>query len=195
MEEKLMRRMWPILLICLSITTQSCKQFLFDNPADPTAPNYQGYTSVDDPASLSLVSPAEGALFGDPAITSFSFTTSIVTQAQAYQLRFSTTKLTDPSDIVYVTSESASNTFTIPISDELRGTVYWSARAKKNNTWNSSWTSPRAYTLLPAIPAQPIVNAGDGRLDIGWQAAPGASAYELWNCSSTINPSSRYPVN
>ena len=175
-----MRRALPFMLIGLSVVILSCGEFLFSNPADPKGSDYQGYASTDDPAALSLVSPAEGTFFDDPAATSLTFTTSIVTSAQAYQLRFSATALAAETDIVFTSSESASNVISIPVSDALRGSRYWSARAKKADACTPSWTSPRTYPLIPAPPGEITINTGDGRLDIGWPVAPGATAYELW---------------
>jgi uncharacterized protein YjdB len=137
-----------------------------DNPADPSSSSYQGYTVVGDPALLSPIGPAEGAVF--PATTTeIPILVTAVAGAFQYEVQVAATgDFAAPGilvDIVQPTmGATKANSFPVPVSSLTSGALFWRARASSqaHPTWGA-WTPARGITLQ-TVKATSIAVSGSG---------------------------------
>ncbi|GHV96259.1 hypothetical protein AGMMS50293_25790 [Spirochaetia bacterium] len=75
-------------------------------------------------------------------------------------------------------------------------TPYWIWIRARNSVDVSEWAGPVSGTprgIIPAAPGQLVVEAGDGKLTVGWTAVEKATAYEVWwNNTNNSNDAVQY---
>ena len=136
------------------------------------------------PAAPALTAPTNAAtVIGTP-----SFTWLASTSAVRYQFEYDNDA--DFSSPAYTSGELTVLKFAPPAIPD--GTYSWHVRAKDSAGNWSSWSTPRAVTILPAIPPAPVLGTpanaavvGDPTPDLTWNSVPSGNTYQLEISNST----------
>ena len=154
---------------------------VWDNPADPEAPSYQGYTSVKTADEIEAVTPDGTEMIYQ------SFLVNEVLEAQAYRLEIATDK--QFSNVIYRDDTLTSNFLGAKASLNRGPTYYWRGSAKKDGVWGK-WTEGRRFKLANRItsmnPASGI-STTDTTPAFSWTAVAGAAKYEIQIADSEAN--------
>ena len=167
-------------LLAATLMLNACER-VWDNPADPEAPNYQGYTSVKTANEIEAVT-------SDGTETIYqSFLVNEVLDAQAYRLEIATDK--QFSKVIYRDDTLTSNFLGAKASLNRDTTYYWRGSAKKDGVWGK-WTEGRRFKLANRITSMNPAS-GSSTTDItpefSWSAVAGATNYEIQIADSEAN--------
>ena len=166
-------------LLAATLMLNACER-VWDNPADPEAPSYQGYTSVKTADEIEAVTPDGTEMIYQ------SFLVNEVLEAQAYRLEIATDK--QFSNVIYMKDTLTSNFMGANASLPV-GTYYWRGSAKKDGVWGK-WTGGRGFKLVSSItsmkPASGI-STTDTTPEFSWTAVAGAAKYEIQIADSAAN--------
>ncbi len=159
-------------LLAATLMLNACER-VWDNPADPEAPSYQGYTSVKTADEIEAVT-------SDGTETIYqSFLVNEVLDAQAYRLEIATDK--QFSKVIYRDDTLTSNFLGAKASLNRDTTYYWRGSAKKDGVWGK-WTEGRRFKLANRITSMNPAS-GSSTTDItpefSWTAVAGATRYEI----------------
>ena len=158
-------------LLAATLMLNACER-VWDNPADPEAPSYQGYTSVKTADEIEAVTSDGTEMIYQ------SFLVNEVLDAQAYRLEIATDK--QFSNVIYMKDTLTSNFLGANASLPV-GTYYWRGSAKKDGVWGK-WTGGRGFKLVSSItsmnPASGI-STTDTTPAFSWTAVAGATRYEI----------------
>ena len=158
-------------LLAATLMLNACER-VWDNPADPEAPSYQGYTSVKTADEIEAVTSDGTEMIYQ------SFLVNEVLEAQAYRLEIATDK--QFSNVIYMKDTLTINFLGANASLPV-GTYYWRGSAKKDGVWGK-WTGGRGFKLVSSItsmnPASGI-STTDTTPAFSWTAVAGATRYEI----------------
>ena len=135
-------RLVPVVILVTLLS--SCTQIFstLNNPSDPDASNYQGYTTVTDPSSITAVNPANGGTLINPQVT-----VTKVAGATTYAVRVASSSATLASSPLFTGSNFASNVISLSSAPLLNGTTYyWQAGASKDGGTTWGWSSVFSFT-------------------------------------------------
>ncbi len=172
-------------LLAATLMLNACER-VWDNPADPEAPSYQGYTSVKTANEIEAVTPDGTEMIYQ------SFLVNEVLEAQAYRLEIATDK--QFSNVIYMKNTFTSNFLGAKASLNRGPTYYWRGAAKKHDAWGK-WTEGRGFKLGGSItPMKPASGSSttDTTPTFSWTAVTGADEYQIQIADSAasleINP-------
>ncbi len=145
-----------------------------DNPVDPNAESYQGYTTVDD------VNAVEPALAEGAALDFMVFPVSEVIGADVYRLQIaSAADFSVPANVVYQNSDFTTSVMAAT-ADLTAGTTYFWRGAAHEVVWGT-WTAVRSFTMNDFSGRSPPDGAltTDTTPTLSWDAVSGAVIYEV----------------
>lgn len=126
----------------LTVSISSCNIFgTLDNPLDPGADTYQGFTTVTKSSDIRPESPEDGGRLDDGFLT-----ISEVIGATAYEIRIAETAAALDTSPVFQKSDYVSNILDLRGSslDALRP-YYWKARAYRDGVWDEAWSNSAEF--------------------------------------------------
>ncbi len=159
-------------LLAATLMLNACER-VWDNPADPEAPSYQGYPSVKTADEIEAVTPDGTEMIYQ------SFLVNEVLEAQAYRLEIATDK--QFSKVIYRDDTLTSNFLGAKASLNRGPTYYWRGAAKKHDAWGK-WTEGRGFKLVSSItPMKPAsgISTTDTTPEFSWTAVDGAVKYQI----------------
>ena len=181
----------PALALIAALLLSGCPGDLLkqmDNPRDPQAPSYQGFSTVKAVDDLEAHTPDGAKLMFQ------TFTVSEVLDADAYQLQISAD--TGFSVPLYDNDGLKSNKMKAEASLTEETSYYWRGRAKKDGRWGP-WTETRAFvftkTMSGLSPASGSTTT-DTTPALSWNAVPGAAGYEVQIADSRAGVASAQAV-
>ncbi len=165
----------PALALIAALLLSGCPGDLLkqmDNPRDPQAPSYQGFSTVKAVDDLEAHTPDGAKLMFQ------TFTVSEVLDADAYQLQISTES--GFSVPLYDNDSLDSNVMKGWASLTEETSYYWRGRAKKDGRWGP-WTGARAFVFSAMSGLSPASGSSttDTTPTLSWDAVPGAAGYEV----------------
>lgn len=142
-----------------------------ENPADPSAANYQGFETVGSPDDIGSHT--------DDSLLFPRFVVTEVVDAEAYRLEIAESQVFDAATIVYE-EEFESNIMPV-VTDLAAGTTYyWRAAARVDGAWGS-WTGKRSIQMqqLSGIAPSSGETTTDTTPEFRWGSAADAVSYQL----------------
>jgi predicted nucleic acid binding AN1-type Zn finger protein len=143
----------------LIVLLSSCSWGFRNNPADPGAVNYQGYTTVSDPNAIEAEIPADGR-----TLYSTTLTASKVIGAAGYELAIAESATSLETAPLYRKADYSSNGMDISASGiQDKTTYWWKVRARGADRAWGAWSAARSFTTAWSTPAAtPTFNPNGG---------------------------------
>ncbi len=176
----------PALALIAALLLSGCPGDLLkqmDNPRDPQAPSYQGFSTVKAVDDLEAHTPEDGAEIVDPI-----FTVNELLDAESYRLQIATAPSFDDGSIIYDKDSFPERVFNVGISLTGGKSYSWRAAARKDGSWGK-WTIPRAFRLTTTYTAWSPVDGStttDTTPTFTWKAMPGVSSYQICIADSAV---------
>ena len=176
----------PALALIAALLLSGCPGDLLkqmDNPRDPQAPSYQGFSTVKAVDDLEAHTPEDGAEIVDPI-----FTVNELVDAESYRLQIATAPSFDDGSIIYDKDSFPERVFNVGISLTGGKNYSWRAAARKDGSWGK-WTIPRAFRLTATYTAWSPADGStttDTTPTFTWKAMPGVSSYQICIADSAV---------